>query len=215
MFQNVMEILMDLHEVSSNPMKTVYEHCLNGMENVSNDISSVDSLPNIPFTKPIKSKLKAVINNRREKNNIETDLETSKGAAERKESNKGKRKRRPKKTGYVDKSISNSESSIDFGIHKHKKSNNVSTSSSASSLPDPSIHDIKCNQCSLWIDRLRLKEHKRRHCKNKNPPTQSRNQIPTSTSYRNQIPPSTRSRTKLPDRLAKNAGAQRPEYLYY
>ena len=110
---------MDLHEVSSYPMKTVYENCLNGMENVSNDISSVDSLPNIPFTKPIKSKLKAVINNRREKNNIETDLETSKGAAERKESNKRKRKRRPKKTWYVDESISNSESTMCQHLRQH------------------------------------------------------------------------------------------------
>ena len=213
---------MDLHEVSSNPMKTVYEICLNSMENVSNDIESVDSLPNLPFTRPIKSKIKAaIINkggeiNRREENNIETDLETSTGAAGRKQSSKRKRRKRPKNTGYIDQSTSNSESSIGFGVPKRKKSINVSTSSSASSLPEPSIHNIKCNQCSLWIDTLRLREHKTKHCKNQiPPPSRSRNQIPTSTSSRNQIPPSTRSRTQRPDRLAKNAGPQRPEYIYY
>ena len=222
-FQNIIEILMDLHEVSSNPMRTVYENCLNSMENVSNDISSVDSLPNLPFTRPIKSKIKAAITNnkgdeinRREENNIETDVETSTDTAERKQSSKRKRRKRPKNTGYVDESISNSESSIGFGVPKRKKAINVSTSSSASSLPDPSIHNIKCNQCSVWIDTLRLREHKKNHCKNQiPPPTRSRNQIRTSTSSRNQIPPSTWSRTQRPDRIAKNAGPQRPEYLYY
>ena len=92
---------MDLHEVSSYPMKTVYENCLNGMENVSNDISSVDSLPNIPFTKPIKSKLKAVINNRREKNNIDQISKQVKALLKGRNLTKGKERDDQRKLGML------------------------------------------------------------------------------------------------------------------
>ena len=56
--QEIFEILMDLHEVSNNDMmKKVYEICLKCLEDITSEITSVEDLPDIPFTNPIKKKL--------------------------------------------------------------------------------------------------------------------------------------------------------------
>ena len=57
--QEIFEILMDLHEVSNNDMmKKVYEICLKCLEDITSEITSVEDLPDIPFTTPIKKACK-------------------------------------------------------------------------------------------------------------------------------------------------------------
>ena len=84
MQQEIFEILMDLHEVSSNEMmKRVYEICLKCLEDISSDITSVEDLPDIPFTKPIKRKLATAINDKHGvRQSVETDTDSNVADAE-------------------------------------------------------------------------------------------------------------------------------------
>ena len=66
--QEIFEILMDLHEVSNNDMmKKVYEICLKCLEDITSEITSVEDLPDIPFTNPIKKSLQMLLRTNRER----------------------------------------------------------------------------------------------------------------------------------------------------
>ena len=194
--QEIFEILMDLHEVSNNDMmKKVYEICLKCLEDITSEIMSVEDLPDIPFTNPIKKKLANAFKDKQgARPAVETDTDSNVADTNPTRAPKqGKRKH-----NIIESSTSTSSTNSQTENRKTKvrrrRRPRRSSSSSTSSLPDPSVRNIKCKTCGLWIDAVVFREHKRNH------------KSPSSSSRLNM---------QRPERLAKNTVFQKPDYHYY
>ena len=75
-------------------------------------------------------------------------------------------------------------------------SSSSSNNSSASSLPDPSEHRVKCTQCESWVEKYEMRQHKRGH----------QTDVTTSPSV---------TRSFQPSRRAKKNSHQMPDFVYY
>ena len=185
--QEIFEILMDLHEVSNNDMmKKVYEICLKCLEDITSEITSVEDLPDIPFTNPIKKSLQMLLRTNRER---DQQLKPTQTAMLPTQPKQGKRKHNIIESST---STSSTNSQTEYGKRKVRRRRRPrrSSSSSTSSLPDPSVRNIKCKTCGLWIDAGVFREHKRNH------------KSPSSSSRLNM---------QHPERMAKNTVFQKPD----
>lgn len=176
--QRIMETLLNFHEDAIGPMKRIFELCMDSMENVNLNIASLDELPDIPFTKPIVRKLNAALGS-----SAELDTEEATPAS----SKRSHKRRRTKQTGM------GSKRTIPSGFIDQ------STSSSASSLPDISPRRVKCIQCDIWLEKHKMRRHKRKHHVNTDPPS----------------PTMTRLRSVRPHRQARHIGNQMQDFEYY
>ena len=162
--QEIFEILMDLHEVSNNDMmKKVYEICLKCLEDITSEITSVEDLPDIPFTNPIKKKLANAFKDKQgARPAVETDTDSN--VADTNPTRAPKQGKRKHNIIESSTSTSSTNSQTEYGKRKvrrrrrPRRSSSSSTSSSTSSLPDPSVRNIKCKTCGLWIDAVVFRE---------------------------------------------------------
>ena len=163
--QEIFEILMDLHEVSNNDMmKKVYEICLKCLEDITSEITSVEDLPDIPFTNPIKKKLANAFKDKQgARPAVETDTDSN--VADTNPTRAPKQGKRKHNIIESSTSTSSTNSQTEYGKRKVRRRRRPrrSSSSSTSSLPDPSVRNIKCKTCGLWIDAVVFREHKTNH----------------------------------------------------
>ena len=162
--QKILETVLNLHEYASTPMKRVFELCLEAMEDVSLDIESVSELPDIPFTKPIVTKIQAALGSSQQPEN----------GVSSKRSQIRRRKKRP--TSGSESNTSQADLSGQASRNKKRKKTvrgshrttlngyiDQSDSSSTSSLPDISPRRVKCFYCNVWMEKHEMRKHKTSH----------------------------------------------------
>ena len=193
--QKIMGILLSLHEKTTGPLQRVYELCLEAMnDNVSEDINAVVELPQIPFTRPILSRIEAAL-----VPEPETEVETSSPEIATKRRKRKKKARKSLSVSESSTSTTNSKQKRQKGSNKSTKAyinQSTSSSSSVSSLPETGRQRVKCSLCNLWIEKYEMRQHKRQHHTDINP-------SPSVT------------RSVRPSRQAKRNGHQMSDFEYY